>query len=1182
MIQPKRTYGDKIMETLEKIGLSKQEREKIFSYVSGERGEEALQGLTARDFYQLAETQLEAAAALFSHFCDRHPEEAKKMLRVLFALGQSTCGALERGNYAWRYSFMREGKDFWGLKPEEWLSVVAETAGRNNDTRFSYLMDQMIKQTKTPEYLLSAMKYCIGDMANGRLILLSLYFLRKYPDKKLEEPKEGAAGAKGILNRLVSAFGNGNGLSGEDAELMRQYETIVCNTIEDSLPSSVSKASRFQIARALKEGSMTDEIRSLAGPLAQNNLITWLICGTAFMNMALSPCLMRTVDLYLASDMNCCLPIMEQLDFRRDLHERGGSFDELFHLDSKSYISWAAIRKQGKILCSQLKKNKELYLECLNEADLEQMNYMMNVVRSADPKLYKTLQSSAGMRRRDAVIKVLTEEKGPETQTLIDYLYGRVPFSALYPYEEQMAKNSHFYRGYRLRNLLDGFPAKDEDREFFNRCQACTFLRQEGYFMSSGKNPFYQPKEEAFAGFFKDMEEAGMDEAHLLKTFILNVKSLYLDSDKERCFELAARRVFLYKLRANPEAVMEVFRESEAEGRRLGLMTMALMAKEYKKEILSYAKDTAKSVREELLKILEEQKDWKDDILVLLSDKKAGPREAAVYVLDAWNDVSDRPALEAALEKEKNAKVRRLLTQVLGVKEEENESPSGVLKREDLVKALHKGGKSRTLSWAFQTPFPAVHFENGEEASVEYLQAILLCYAGAGTSPGVNKDAEFLAGDLKKEEFSLYVNELFDRFMEQGAEAKKKWVLYAASIHGGNLMVKKLYRQIQEWPANARGAMACEAVNALALSPVSEALLKVDGIASKFKFRQVKAAAAKALEFAAGQLGITREELSDRIVPDLGFNERMERVFDYGARSFTVSITPELEIQVRDQEGRKLKNMPTPGKRDEEDKAARAYEEFKAMKKQLKTVAASQKQRLELALSSGRMWKKEDWVELFTKKPVMHPFAIGLIWGIYKEETLTGSFRYMEDGSFNTVDEEELELPEDAVIGLIHPIELSKEERDAWKEQLEDYEIIQPVEQLDRTVYLISEEEVGQKAVERFEGVILNDLSLIGKMQSLGWYTGSVQDAGCFYTFYREDGKLGAELHFSGTYIGGQNEEVTIEDVRFYPAGTIERGSYVYDEADDKKALLLEQVPPRYFSEIILQLSKVTASKKEQ
>ena len=188
----------------------------------------------------------------------------------------------------------------------------------------------------------------------------------------------------------------------------------------------------------------------------------------------------------------------------------------------------------------------------------------------------------------------------------------------------------------------------------------------------------------------------------------------------------------------------------------------------------------------------------------------------------------------------------------------------------------------------------------------------------------------------------------------------------------------------------------------------------------------------------------------------------------------------------------------------------------------------------------------------------------------------------MEDGSFNTVDEEELELPEDAVIGLIHPIELSKEERDTWKEQLEDYEIIQPVEQLDRTVYLISEEEAGQKAVERFEGVILNDLSLIGKMQALGWYTGSVQGWRLFLYLLPGRRKAGSGASFSGTYIGGQNEEVTIEDVRFYPAGTIERGSYVYDEADDKKALLLEQVPPRYFSEIILQLSKVTASKKEQ
>ena len=208
----------------------------------------------------------------------------------------------------------------------------------------------------------------------------------------------------------------------------------------------------------------------------------------------------------------------------------------------------------------------------------------------------------------------------------------------------------------------------------------------------------------------------------------------------------------------------------------------------------------------------------------------------------------------------------------------------------------------------------------------------------------------------------------------------------------------------------------------------------------------------------------------------------------------------------------------------------------------------------------------------------MHPFAIGLIWGIYKEETLTDSFRYMEDGSLNTADEEEYELPKEARIGLVHPVELTKEELEAWKGQLEDYEIIQPISQLDRPVYRLEEEEKGKKSLERFEGIQMNDLSLIGKMQSLGWYTGSVQDAGCFFEFYREDRELGAELHFSGTYIAGQNEEVTVESVRFYHAGEVKRGSYVYDEADDNKALFLEQVPARYFSEIVLQLSKATAS----
>ncbi len=57
---------------------------------------------------------------------------------------------------------------------------------------------------------------------------------------------------------------------------------------------------------------------------------------------------------------------------------------------------------------------------------------------------------------------------------------------------------------------------------------------------------------------------------------------------------------------------------------------------------------------------------------------------------------------------------------------------------------------------------------------------------------------------------------------------------------------------------------------------------------------------------------------------------------------------------------------------------------------------------------------------------------------------------------------------------------------------------------------------------------------------------------------------------------------MTIYDVRFYKAGSVARGSYVYDEADKEKAYELKDVPARYFSEIVLQLTKATSSSQRR
>ena len=177
--------------------------------------------------------------------------------------------------------------------------------------------------------------------------------------------------------------------------------------------------------------------------------------------------------------------------------------------------------------------------------------------------------------------------------------------------------------------------------------------------------------------------------------------------------------------------------------------------------------------------------------------------------------------------------------------------------------------------------------------------------------------------------------------------------------------------------------------------------------------------------------------------------------------------------------------MPAPGKRDDAEKAAAAYEAFKQLKKQVKTVAASERLRLEQALTAERLWRAGAWRELFVKNPVMHQFAIGLIWGVYENGALKDTFRYMEDGSFNTVDEEEYDFPEEGMIGLIHPIELTEADLASWKEQLADYEVVQPIEQLSRPVYRVTEEEKGKMELARFGGMLINGLSLSGKLQAM-------------------------------------------------------------------------------------------------
>jgi hypothetical protein len=334
----------------------------------------------------------------------------------------------------------------------------------------------------------------------------------------------------------------------------------------------------------------------------------------------------------------------------------------------------------------------------------------------------------------------------------------------------------------------------------------------------------------------------------------------------------------------------------------------------------------------------------------------------------------------------------------------------------------------------------------------------------------------------------------------------------------------------------------------------------------------VSEAARDAFALAAQRLGLTVDDLSDRIVPRLGFDEHAERTFAYGPRQFTIRLGLDLSLQVRDATGKQIKVLPSPARSDDADKAASALAEWRALKAQLKQAARLQAPRLERALINQRHWPLEHWQALFMTHPLLRPFAVNLVWRAAGEDGATVTFRPLEDGTLTNAHDEPVELPPSGQVWQAHPLELDDAERAAWQQHCADYDLKPPIAQMTRPILRVDEAECEQTWWRRYEGYALNGLTLFGRFDKAGWQRGSVQDGGMYYTIWKLFPAINVEavLQHSGLPAQLHGEwSTTIERLAFVPAGSVQRGSYVYDDVkeDDGRCIRLGDVPPIVFSE---------------
>ena len=384
--------------------------------------------------------------------------------------------------------------------------------------------------------------------------------------------------------------------------------------------------------------------------------------------------------------------------------------------------------------------------------------------------------------------------------------------------------------------------------------------------------------------------------------------------------------------------------------------------------------------------------------------------------------------------------------------------------------------RTQQIAWVPPRPYTMIHWANETNAD-EYvprhvIRFILSEYMTA-IQPIRLYACDAIAAHLEEKEWQAALETLLQFWLSDGAEANKRAILMPYCMYASEHQIHQLHTTLKSWVNANRKLLAGYTLSVLGIKATPAALQLINYWMVLGTNTMYRREAWKAFKQIATEKGLSTEELADQSIPSFGFNRQSEKVVDYDTRTFHVTLLPDFSLSVVESETKKIsKSLPAPSKSkgDNREKAEAAREEMADMKKIVKRQTRVQRKRMELALRNGRTWTKEAWIATFIDNPFMRYLSPGLIWGVYKDGQLQESFRYLEDGSFTTANDEVFTLPEEAVISLVHPMELTDEVLAKWKQQLDDYEIVPFIPQLSTPIRRIDSIQMQEDAITHYSG----------------------------------------------------------------------------------------------------------------
>jgi hypothetical protein len=383
-------------------------------------------------------------------------------------------------------------------------------------------------------------------------------------------------------------------------------------------------------------------------------------------------------------------------------------------------------------------------------------------------------------------------------------------------------------------------------------------------------------------------------------------------------------------------------------------------------------------------------------------------------------------------------------------------------------------------------------------------------------------------GEVEAALLASYVNLL------AGSAIGTKGLLAVVAACAGRDVVPPSEQYLKEWYGQ-RAAQGKALIAMLAWVGHPNATQLVLAIGSRFRTKSFQEEAVRQAGALAARNGWTVDELADRTIPTAGFDADGVLELSYGARAFTALLRPDLTVELRDPDGAVIKALPAPRQSDDADRAKESKKAFSAAKKDLKSIATLQAQRLYEAMCTERTWTAQDWDRYLLRHPVAGPAVRRLVWIAPSDDGGSLVFRPLDDGSLTDVDDNDVELPDGARVQVAHDSVLSPDEVAQWTAHLADYEVTPLFQQLGRGVHAITPQLRSKRELTDFTGCLLEAFALRGRAGKLGYVRGQTEDGGWFYAYEKRFPTLGivATINFTGSPLPEANRLVALKALSF-------------------------------------------------